>query len=156
VIAESYHEGVSTRKVHTVVINLGVKDLSAASASRMAGELDEQVQAFLLALIEQPSPYLFVDATYYKVREGIGYVTRAALVVAGVREDGYLEILGTRVTNCENEVFWSGMFEELKERDLPGSNWLSLMVTLAFRRRLRPPPSAPPCRSVRSIVARLF
>lgn len=85
-IAESYHEGVSTRKVHTVVINLGVKDISAASASRMAGELDEQVQAFLLALIEQPSPYLFVDATYYKVREGIGYVTRAALVVAGVRE----------------------------------------------------------------------
>jgi len=54
----------------------------------MAKELDDQVQAFLRRLIEQAIPYLFVDAAYYKVRYGARYVTKAVLVVAGVREDG--------------------------------------------------------------------
>lgn len=61
-----------------------------------------------------------MDASYYKVRDGARYVTKAVLVVAGVREDGYREILGARVTECENEEFWSGLFEDLKERGLTG------------------------------------
>jgi len=77
------------------------------------------VQAFLLRPIEQAIPYLFVDASYYKVRDGARYVTKAVLVVAGARDDGYREILGARVTDCENEEFWSGLFEDLKERGLP-------------------------------------
>ena len=51
---------------------------------------------------------------------------QGGLVVAGVREDGYREILGARVTDCENEEFWSD-FRDLKERDLPGFNWSSRM-----------------------------
>ncbi|KAF5090244.1 IS256 family transposase ISKol5 [anaerobic digester metagenome] len=86
----------------------------------MAKDLDDQVQAFLLRPIEQAIPYLFVDASYYKVRDGARYVTKAVLVVAGVREDGYREILGARITDCENEAFWSGLFEDLKERGLTG------------------------------------
>jgi transposase-like protein len=77
----------------------------------MAKDLDDQVQAFLLRPIEQAVPYLFVDASYYKIRDGARYVTKAVLVVAGVQEDGYREILGARVTNCENEEFRSGLFE---------------------------------------------
>jgi putative transposase len=52
------------------------------------------------------------------VREGVRYVTKAVQVVAGIREDGYREILGARITDCENEEFWSGLFEDLKERGL--------------------------------------
>ena len=55
-----------------------------------------------------------------KVRDGARYVTKAVLVVAGVRHDGYREILGARVTDCENEEFSSGLFEDLKERGLTG------------------------------------
>jgi putative transposase len=65
---------------------------------------------FLLRPIEQATPYLFVDTSYYKVRDGAQYVTKAVLVVAGVREDGYWEILGARVAECENGGFWSGLF----------------------------------------------
>jgi putative transposase len=92
-IVESYLQGVSTRKIQEIVSHLGINQLSPASVSRMAKEFDEQVQAFPLRPIEQKIPYLFVDASYYKIRDGARYVTRAVLVVAGVREDGYREIL---------------------------------------------------------------
>ena len=59
-------------------------------------------------------PYLYVDASLlYKVRDGARYVTKAALVVAGVPDAGYREILGARITDCVNEEFWSGLFEDL-------------------------------------------
>ena len=66
-IAESYLQGVSTRRVKEIVAHLGVEQLSPALVSRMARELDDQVQEFLMRPIEQPIPYLFVDASYYKV-----------------------------------------------------------------------------------------
>lgn len=119
-IAESYLQGVSTRRVQEIVAHLGVEQLSPASVSRMARELDEQVQAFLTRPIEQPIPYLFVDASYYKVRDGVRYVTKAVLLVSGVRADGYREILGAKIADCESEAFWAGLFEELKERGLTG------------------------------------
>jgi putative transposase len=87
-IVESYLQGVSTRRVQEIVAHLGIDQLSPASVSRMAKDLDDQVQAFLLRPIEQTIPYLFVDASYYKIRDGARYVTKAVLVVAGVREDG--------------------------------------------------------------------
>ena len=69
-IVESYLQGVSTRKIQEIVSHLGIDQLSPASVSRMAKDLDDQVQAFLLRPIEQAIPYLFVDASYYKVRDG--------------------------------------------------------------------------------------
>ena len=71
-IAKSYLQGVSTRRVQDIVQHLGIEHLSPASVSRMAKDLDEQVQAFLQRPIEQEVPYLFVDASYYKVRNGHG------------------------------------------------------------------------------------
>ena len=47
-------------------------------------------------------------------------MTKAFLIVIGVREDSYREILGSRIANGEDELFWSGLFEELKERGLSG------------------------------------
>ncbi len=119
-IVESYLQGVSTRKIQEIVSHLGIDQLSPASVSRMAKGLDDQVQAFLLRPIEQAIPYLFVDASYYKIRDGARYVAKAILVVSGAREGGYREVLGARVTDCENEEFWSGLFEDLKELGLTG------------------------------------
>ena len=80
-IVESYLQGVSTRKIQEIVVHLGIEQLSTASVSRMAKDLDDQVQASLLRPIEQAIPYLYVDASYYKVRDGARYVTKAVLVV---------------------------------------------------------------------------
>ncbi len=68
--------------------------------------------------IDSHFPYLFVDASYFKVRDGVKYVNKALLVVAGVREDGYREILGARVADAEHELTWEGIFSDLKDRGL--------------------------------------
>lgn len=119
-IVESYLQGVSTRRVQDIVSRLGIEDLSASSVSRIARELDEKVEEFLKRPIEHPISYLFVDASYFKVRTNSRYVTKAFLIVVGIRDDGYREILGARIADGEDELFWSGLFQDLKDRGLSG------------------------------------
>lgn len=119
-IAESYLQGVSTRKVQAIVEHLGIDQLSPSSVSRIAQDLDREVHEFFSRPIEQVFPYLFLDASYYTVRDGPRYVSKALLITAGVRVDGYREILGATIADCESEAFWSGFFNDLKERGLTG------------------------------------
>jgi len=119
-VIESYLQGVSTRRVQDIVSRLGVEDLSASSVSRMSRELDGRVEEFLKRPIEHSIPYLFVDASYFKVRTDSRYITKAFLVVTAVRDDGYREILGARIADGEDELFWSGFFDDLKDRGLSG------------------------------------
>jgi len=120
-ISESYLQGVSTRKIQNIVSHLGIDQLSPSSVSRISKELDEHVHKFLTRPIESEFPYLFVDASYFKVRDWDALcLSKALLVIAGVRKDGYREILGARIADCENEEFWSGMFDDLKEKGLDG------------------------------------
>ena len=117
-IVESYLQGVSTRKLEAVISHLGVNQISPSYVSKVSRELDEQVKSFLDKRIDSHIPYLFVDASYFKARDGIRYVTKALLVVAGVKEDGYREILGARVADAEHELTWEGIFSDLKDRGL--------------------------------------
>jgi len=119
-VIESYLQGVSTRRVQDIVSRLGIEELSASSVSRIAKELDEKVEEFLKRPIEHPVPYLFVDASYFKVRTNSRYVTKAFLIVTGIRDDGYREILGARIADGEDELFWSGLFQDLADRGLSG------------------------------------
>ena len=119
-VIESYLQGVSTRRVQDIVSRLGVEDLSASSVSRISRELDGRVEEFLKRPIEHSIPYLFVDASYFKVRTDSRYITKAFLIVTAVRDDGYREILGARIANGEDELFWTGLFDDLKDRGLSG------------------------------------
>ena len=62
-VVESYLQGVSTRRVQGIVQHLGIDQLSPASVSRMAKDLDDTVREFLHRPIEQAIPYLYVDAS---------------------------------------------------------------------------------------------
>lgn len=119
-VAESYIQGVSTRKIQDIVSHLGLDQLSPSSISRISKELDDKVNEFLNRPIEEKIKYLFVDASYFKVRVESRYVNRAFLIITGVREDGYREILGARIADGEDELFWSGLFDDLKLRRLSG------------------------------------
>jgi len=119
-VIESYLQGVSTRRVQDIVSRLGIEELSASSVSRIAKELDERVEEFLKKPIEHPIHYPFVDASYFKVRTDSRYVTKPFLVVTGIRDDGCREILGARIADGEDELFWSGLFQELADRGLSG------------------------------------
>ncbi len=119
-IAESYLQGVSTRRIQEIVAHLGLDQLSPSSVSRISKELDEKVDEFLKRPIEHPIPYIYVDASYFKVRDSGKYVTKALLIITGVRDNGYREILGAAVADDEGEGFWSGLFDELKDRGMKG------------------------------------
>jgi transposase-like protein len=124
-IAESYLQGISTRKVEEVVSKFGLENVSASEVSRIAKELDEKVKEFLDRPIEEPIPYLFVDASYFKVRTDGRYVNKALLIVTGIHEDGYREILGATVADSEDEAFWESFYEGLKARGLNGVKLLT-------------------------------
>jgi transposase-like protein len=119
-IMESYLQGVSTRRIKHIISQLGIENISASRVSRIAQELDEKVKEFLSKLIEQEIKYLFVDATYFKIRDSVRYTNKALFVVAGVRKDGYREILGARIADSEDAMFWEDLFTDLKKRGLTG------------------------------------
>ena len=119
-ITESYINGVSTRKINETMKHFGITNICPDTVSRMAKELDGVVQEFRNRPIEQPFPYLIVDATYLKVRRGTRVVSQALLITAGIREDGFREILSIDLMDSEGEAFWYEHFEMLKERGLHG------------------------------------
>lgn len=119
-VLESYISGVSTRSVQSITNQLGVEELSASSVSRISKILDETVEKFLKRPIEKAIHYLYIDATYCKMRDEGRYVSKALYIAVGVNEDGYREILGAKLADCENEDYWSVFFEELKNRGLHG------------------------------------
>ena len=119
-VAESYLEGVSTRKVEKVFSKFGLENISASEVSRIAKKLDKLVNEFLNRPIEGSIPYLFVDASYFKVRTDGRYINKALLVVTAIRDDGYREILSAAVADSEDESCWESCFDGLKVRGLEG------------------------------------
>jgi putative transposase len=119
-VAESYLEGVSTRKVEKVFSKFGLDHISASEVSRIAKRLDKQVKEFLDRPIEEPISYLFLDASYFKVRTDGRYINKALLVVTAIRDDGYREILNAMVADSEDESCWESCFDCLKVRGLNG------------------------------------
>jgi len=131
VIAEAYVLGVSTRKVEELAHALGIDGISRSEVSRICVRLDEQVEAFRGRPLVGRYPYVFLDATYEKVRDDTARVVSMALVVAyGVAETGEREILGLEVCKSEDYAFWRGFLAGLVSRGLAG---VSLVISDAHK-----------------------
>ncbi len=120
VIQEAYVHGVSTRAVDDLVKAMGAGGVSKSQVSRLCTEIDERVQAFLNRPLEGAWPYLWLDATYIRVREGGRIISRAVIVAVAVNGDGRREILGIAVGPSEAETFWTGFLRSLADRGLRG------------------------------------
>lgn len=97
VIQEAYVQGVSTRSVDELVQAMGMSSISKSQVSRLCGEIDEKVQAFLNRPREGNWPYVWLDATYVKVRQAGRIVSVAVIIAVGVNDDGRREVLGMTV-----------------------------------------------------------
>jgi transposase-like protein len=120
VIQEAYIQGISTRSVDELVKALGMTGISKSQVSRLCEEIDERVQAFLDRPIEGEWPYLWIDATYVKVRQAGRIVSVAVIVAVGVNADGRREVLGLDIGPSEAETFWTGFLRKLTRRGLRG------------------------------------
>src|SRR2546421_3628064 len=121
VVQEAYVQGISTRSVDDLVRAMGMEGISKSQVSRLCGEIDERVQAFLSRPIEGEWPYLWLDATYVKARRDHHIVSVAVIVAVGVNNDGRREVLGISAGDSEAEPFWTGFLRSLARRGLRGA-----------------------------------
>jgi len=120
VIQEAYIQGVSTRSVDELVKAMGMTGISKSQVSRLCGEIDDKVAAFLNRPLEGEWPYLWLDATYVKVREQGRIVSVAVIVAVAVNGDGRREVLGISIGVSEAETFWTEFLRSLARRGLRG------------------------------------
>jgi transposase-like protein len=120
VVQEAYIQGISTRSVDDLVKALGMSGISKSQVSRLCEEIDGRVKAFLDRPIEGDWPYLWIDATYVKVRSNGRVVPAAVIMAVGVNADGRREVLGMDIGPSEAETFWTAFLRKLARRGLRG------------------------------------
>ena len=113
-------QGVSTRSVDDLVQAMGMSGISKSQVSRLCGEIDDRVNTFLNRPLEGDWPYLWLDATYVKVRRAGRIVSVAVIIAVGVNSDGRREILGMAIGASEAETFWTEFLRTLARRGLRG------------------------------------
>ena len=120
VIVEAYVKGVSTRKVDDLVKALGIDGISKSEVSRICKVLDEEVRAFVSRPIESECPYVWLDATFHKVREAGRVISVATVVAIGVSTTGERTVLGAQTGPSEDHQFWVAFLRSLVKRGLKG------------------------------------
>ena len=120
VIQEAYIQGVSTRSVDDLVQAMGMSGVSKSQVSRLCGEIDDKVNGFLDRSLEGDWPYLWLDATYVKVRQTGRIVSVAVTVAVAVNDQGRREVLGMAIGASEAETFWTEFLRSLARRGLRG------------------------------------
>ena len=126
VIQEAWIGGVSTRKVDDLVQAMGLSGISKSTVSKLCKDIDERVHEFLDRPLAGEWPYLWLDATYLKVRQGGRIISVAAIIAVAVNTDGRREIIGLTVGPSEAETFWTEFLRSLKAR---GLNGLKLVIS---------------------------
>jgi transposase-like protein len=119
VIQEAVVQGVSTRKIETVLESFGIAGVSAGQVSQLCAGLDEKVRAFR----ERPLGeirYLWIDALYEKVREDERVESMACVIATGIGPSNRREVLGFDLIPTESEEGWAQFLKSLKERGLRG------------------------------------
>jgi len=117
-IAEMYIQGVSTRRVTSVLEELCGLDVTSTQVSRLSAELDEEFDKWrnraLPAII-----FLILDATYIKVRLDGAVRDCAVLTAIGIcRKTGKRMVLGVSAAVSEAEPHWRRFLVSLKDRGI--------------------------------------
>jgi putative transposase len=125
VVTEAYVKGISTRRVDDLVKALGIDGISKSEVSRICRALDKDVHSFRNRPIDVEIPYVWLDATYHKVRENVGdnnerVLSVATVVAVGVTATGERTILGVDCGPSEDHVFWTHFLRGLVKRGLKG------------------------------------
>ena len=120
VIQEAYVQGISTRSVDDLVKAMGMSGISKSQVSRLCEDMDGKAKAFLNRPLEGDWRYLWIDASYLKVRRGGRIVSVAVIIAIGVNTDGRREVLGLETGTSEAEPIWTEFLRKLTRRGLRG------------------------------------
>ena len=120
VIQEAYIQGISTRSVDDLVKAMGMTGISKSQVSRLCAEIDGKIATFLDRPLEGDWPYVWLDATYVKVRQDGRIVSVAVIIAVGANTAGRREVLGMTIGPSEAETFWTDFLRKLARRGLRG------------------------------------
>ncbi|AFK53511.1 transposase, mutator type [Tistrella mobilis KA081020-065] len=120
VIQEAYVQGISTRSVDDLVKAMGMTGISKSQVSRLCAEIDGKIATFLDRPLEGDWPYVWLDATYVKVRQDGRIVSVAVIIAVGANTAGRREVLGIDIGPSEAETFWTDFLRKLARRGLRG------------------------------------
>jgi len=148
VIQEAYVHGGSTLSVDDLVKAIGAGVMSKSQGSRVCVEIDERVNAFLSRPLEGAWPYLWLDATYLKVREGGRIISRAVIIAVAVNDDGKREVLGVATGPSEAATFWPEFLRSLADRGLRGVKLVIADDHKGLRAAARRVFNGEPCRAI--------
>jgi len=123
-IIDMYIQGVSTRKVKKITEELCGLEISKSQVSKLSKGLDKEVQQWRTSPLTKQYPYLVVDARVERIRRDGAIIPQSVLIVVGIDNDGYREVLGVWCADSESESSWSAVFRELKERGLHGVSYV--------------------------------
>jgi putative transposase len=115
-----YVQGVSTRKVKTITEELCGHEFSSSTISRIVQKLDEELEQFARRRLEEPYPYLILDARYEKVREDGAVRSQAVLIAIGINWEGRRNILAIEIASRESLSSWKDLLAGLRQRSLHG------------------------------------
>ncbi len=120
-ILEMYLSGLSVRKIAGVTDALSRVRIGKDAVSRIAERLKEEQKAWReRPLKEKAYPYLYLDATYLKVRWGASVTNLALLACVGVDEEGFREALAVEVGGSEKGAAYASLLRGLIDRSLKG------------------------------------
>jgi putative transposase len=136
VVQDAYVHGVSTRRVEALIQALGITGISKSEASRLCEALDAEVERFRTRPLVGPYPYVWLDATYLKVRQNHRIVAMAVVIAIGVNAGGHREVLGLDVGPSEEEAFWQQFLRGLVERGLSGVRLVASDAHAGLKRAL--------------------
>ena len=118
--SQMYFNGVSTRKVADIFEEVYGTEISPQFVSNAAADLDEQIEAWRSTSFSKEIPYIYIDAMYVKVRNGLSVVSKGVLVASGIDINGYRHVLDFMIADTESEATYTELFTRLKERGLHG------------------------------------
>src|SRR3546814_6902613 len=136
-LAEMYVQGVSTRKVKAITEELCGHAFSASTISAINKKLDGSLAAFAQRRLDEPFPYLILDARYEKVREGGVVGSQAVLIAIGIDWDGRRQILAGEMANRESATSWKAYLLRLRDRGLQDRKRTSLTSSTTGACRMR-------------------
>jgi putative transposase len=120
VVQEAWISGVSTRRVEDLVQAMGATGISKSQVSKLCKEIDERVHSFLERPLDGDWPYVWLDATYLKQRQGGRIISVAVIIAVAANTEGRREIIGLNVGLSEAAPFWIDFLRSLTRRGLKG------------------------------------
>lgn len=119
-LMEMYIKGISTRKVSAITEKLCGTSFSSSTVSSLSSKLDAQIKAWRIRPLKKNYPYLLADTTYIKSRIEEAVLSQGAVIIAGIDQDGYREILAVEIIDTETFESYDRIFRSLRQRGLSG------------------------------------